>query len=83
MAKSNGKSPAQGSVGNSSEHKIAILAALSSVQECHVQGSTLWLIIDKAKKEIEAETDEGILKAKRSILYEEFKKEMDAAFPEK
>jgi len=79
VAKDNSKSTAPGSVGNASDHKVAIIKALNTIQECHPEGSELWITIDKAKKEVEQDTDEVMLAAKRKILYEEFKKEMDSA----
>lgn len=79
MAKDNRKDTAPGSVDRSSEHKVAILKALATLQDCHPKSSDLWKIIEKTKKEIEEETSEDVLKAKRAILYEEFKKEMDEA----
>jgi hypothetical protein len=82
MAKDNRKGPASRSVGNTSEHKVLILKALNSLQEVHQKGSEVWTAIDKAKKEIESETDEKILLAKRTILCEEFKKEMGSILEE-
>lgn len=84
MAKGNSKGATSGSVGKSSEHKVAILNALNALQECHENGSDLWTSIEKAKQDIESETREEVLLEKRRILAEEFKKELaEALSPQK
>ena len=83
MAKGNSKSATPGSVGKSSEHKVAILKALASLQECHEKDSELWTNIENAKQAIEAETREEVLLEKRRILGEVFKKELSEVFDDK
>lgn len=64
------------------DHKAAILNALNALQEVHTKGDEVWTDIENAKKDIGKEKNEEVLKAKRLILYEEFKKELDQILPE-
>jgi ribonuclease HI len=64
------------------DHKAAILKALNALQEFHTKEDEVWTDIENAKKDIEKEKNEEVLKAKRLILYEEFKKELDQLLPE-
>jgi hypothetical protein len=80
VAKGNSKSATPGSVGKSSEHKVAILNALNALQECHEKDGEMWTTIEAAKQGIESETREDVLLEKRRILGEEFKKELADVF---
>lgn len=77
VAKDNSKNPTQGSVGGAPEHKQAIIVALRSIQECHKKTSETWTLVENAIKSIEKETNPEVLLAKRKILLELFKKEIN------